>query len=148
KAFSKPQRVTSELYKSEIYQITKMIGNSVLQANVHLFSGLKIIPLATLDDSDLILSIVRKAENGLKPTVDQLKYNFISYEAVADYVFLLLFDFSINNLPSFYIEKNLYAEVAKVVGSQKIELGRVVDRILVKDGVFCATPELLSLLSC
>ncbi|BBI68835.1 hypothetical protein PKHYL_30260 [Psychrobacter sp. KH172YL61] len=76
----------SELYKSDFYQLSKMMANSLLLINSHILKGLTILPLPTLEDDSLIEKIVGSASAGLMPKVYRLKYNYMSFKSVAYFV--------------------------------------------------------------
>lgn len=135
----------SELYKSDIYQKTKMLANSILIVNAHLFSELKILPLPTLNDEQLIENIVNLAINGAKPEVDQLKYLYMSYADVARYVVecISLPSVSVNAISNLYKYKDLYQEVTKRVEPSKVVQGKEIQRTFYKDNVYCISNDLL-----
>lgn len=133
----------SELYRNDDYQKSKMIANSLLLINSHLFEQLDILPLPTLDDSKLISSIVESALNGHKPVVDKLLYNYMSFVDVANHVTSGLISGDIRPISQGYKEKNLYDEVCKHVSPTFIVEGINVERCLNNNGVFYICPELL-----
>jgi hypothetical protein len=136
----------SELYKNDFYQKTKMLANSILMINAHLFSDLKILPLPTLNDYQLIESIVRLANDGSNPKVDQLKYFYMSYADVAKYVvdYISLPAGSVNPISSLYKCKDLYQEVTKKIDSNKVIQGKEVQRTLYSDDVYCIPSDLIA----
>lgn len=136
----------SELYKNDFYQLSKMIANSLLLANSSLFTRLEIFHLPTLEDENLIQSIVDQASAGLIPKVDHLKYNYMSFECVASFIKENIFNLSKNHISDFYIRKDLYEEVTKRVDSTLILEGIEVDRTLFDSSVYHTMPEMLELL--
>ena len=136
----------SELFRADDYQRSKMLGNSVLLNNTHWLASLNILPLPTLEDDMLIGRIVAEAEAGDCPEVNRLRYNFMSFDEVAEHVVNGLLSGQIKPISEAYREKVLYDEVAKVVGEDQIKPGPEVDRTLKQDGLFLTDPALLTCL--
>ncbi|KJG56852.1 hypothetical protein UA38_12805 [Photobacterium kishitanii] len=134
----------SELYRNDEYQKSKMLANSLLLINSHLFDRLDILSLPTLDDGKLISSIVEAALNGYEPVVDKLLYNYMSFIDVANHVSSGLISGYIRPISQEYKEKNLYDEVCKHVSATFIVEGVKVDRCLNNNGIFHICPNLLS----
>lgn len=134
----------SELYRNDDYQQSKMLANSLLLVNSHIFRRLDIISLPTLDDNQLIESIVESDLEGNKPVVDKLLYNYISFSEVAEHVVDGLLSGIVLPITNKYREKNLYAEVCKRVSPSLIVEGVTVDRALNDNGVYKVCPRLLS----
>jgi hypothetical protein len=137
----------SEIYRDDFYQRSKMIANSLLIINSGFLKNLKILPLPTLDDEPLIQSIVDAAKSGSKPKVDRLKYNYMSFNLVAEFV---RDELNLNNssfITEFYKKKDLYDEVVSKVDANLVTEGKCIDRTLFNEGVYQVMPELLNILS-
>ena len=134
----------SELYRNSEYQQSKMLANSLLLVNTHIFSRLDIISLPTLDDDQLIESIVDSARKGHKPVVDKLRYNYISFKEVAVHVVDGLLTGNILPISKKYRVKDLYDEVCKHVTPSLIVEGATIDRTLNNNGIYNVCPRLLS----
>ena len=126
----------SELYRDSLYQRTKMLGVSLLIANSARFDKLSILPLPTLDSEDLVNRIIAAAKNGDKPVVDQLVYNAMDYDDVADYVLNLLLGLDEGFITSRYRTKNLLNEVLGRVSLGSVIIGQKIDRTLKSDGIY------------
>lgn len=139
----------SELYRSDFYQQSKMLANSLILVNQGLFKTVKILPLPTLEDDSLINGIVDSALAGLSPIVNRLKYNYMSFTSVAEFVKTLICDDKTqsSNIAKNYIEKDLYREVIKKVSTSLITEGEVIDRVLCSDDVYHVMPSLIKKLS-
>lgn len=133
----------SELYRADAYQKSKMLANSLLLTNAHFFSALEIICLPTLDDRELIESIIISALSGKCPVVDDLVYNYMSYDQVAEHVVSGVLLGVVPPIAHQYEERNLYEQVCKVVPENLIVRGRAVDRALRHGGAFTVCPDLL-----
>lgn len=137
----------SELYKSDFYQLSKMMANSLLLINSHIFKNLIIIPLPTLEDDLLIEKIVGSASAGLMPKVDRLKYNYMSFKSVAHHVKDLITENDNIKITNLYEKKDLYDEVIRKIDASYIIEGEVIDRALLNNGVYHIMPDLLESLS-
>jgi nucleoside-diphosphate-sugar epimerase len=139
----------SELYSSDFYQQSKMLANSLILINQGVFSEVTILPLPTLDDETLVNGIVDSALKGLKPTVNRLKYNYMSFISVAEFVSSIIYDNSRQNrnIADHYMVKDLFLEVTKLIDSSLITQGDVIDRVLCVDDVYHVMPELIKNLS-
>lgn len=133
----------SELYKNDFYQLSKMIGNSLLLTNIGLFERLKILYLPTLEDEKLIQDIVDSAFKGLMPKVDRLKYNYMTFECVADFVKQEIVEVNNNHISDFYVERDLYEEVVKRVDQSLVIEGIKIDRSLFDGISYYAMPQML-----
>lgn len=134
----------SELYKCEDYQVSKMIGNSVLLANSHTYEKLTTFPLPTLEDASLIKTIVTKASNGENPIVDELVYNFMSVDAVVSYVYGYVVGHEDHRISRKFQVRNLYEQVSSLVNHKSIQKGKFIDRALLKDDVYATSTSLTS----
>ena len=137
----------SELYKDDFYQKSKMIANSLLLINLGVFKDLKILPLPTLEDDQLINKIVGLASAGSTPKVDRLKYNYMSFKDVAKFLKNIVVNRSNIFISDFYVKKDLYDEVVKRVDAGLVVEGRLVDRVLLDSGVYQVMPEMIESLS-
>jgi nucleoside-diphosphate-sugar epimerase len=126
----------SELYRDSLYQRTKMLGVSLLIANSARFDKLSILPLPTLDSEDLVNRIIAAAKNGDKPVVDQLVYNAMDYDDVADYVLNLLLGLDEGFITSRYRTRNLLNDVLGRVSQDSVIIGQKIDRTLTSDGIY------------
>ncbi|NOI82318.1 NAD(P)-dependent oxidoreductase [Vibrio tubiashii] len=139
--FSRGKRVIhfstlSQLYKHDTYQRSKLIGDSLLMINKHIFKELHLIYLPTIEDSLLINSICDKANSGEAPVVDHLKYNYMSFEDVGNYVANNInSNFSIP-ISKYFQLKDLYNEVNKFVSSELLKEGPFIDRTLMSEDAF------------
>lgn len=137
----------SELYKNDFYQLSKMMANSLLLINSHIFKDLFILPLPTLEDDLLIEKIVSSASAGLMPKVDRLKYNYMSFKSVAYHVKDIIIDNNNVQITDLYEEKDLYEEVVRKIKASYIVEGKIVDRVLNDNGIYYVMPDLLRSLS-
>lgn len=133
----------SELYRDDIYQKSKMLANSLLIANTHIFTKLDILSLPTLDDDHLIKSIVTSAYEGKRPVVDELDYNYMSFDTVANHILDGLVSGFIKPISENYIMKNLYNEVCKQVSDQLIIKGEKINRRLKENNIYTVCPNFL-----
>ncbi|QXB86681.1 hypothetical protein I6L24_03490 [Acinetobacter lwoffii] len=138
----------SEIYKADFYQKSKMLANSLLLINSNIFENLHILPLPTLDDINIINSIVSKAMKGEKPVVDELIYNYMSFNEVAELTKNLVSNTS-SYIPisNYYTKKNLYDEVIKIVEPNLIIKGKYIDRALFNNGIYYVMPSLINSLA-
>lgn len=137
----------SELYKADFYQQSKMLANSILLINSGLLKRLHILPLPTLDDANLIQKIVNSARKGEQPVVNELVYNYMSFDEVAQVTKDLVLDSNNNvHISKYYSKKNLYDEVVKLIDPSLIIKGKYIDRVLINDDVYCVMPSLLDTL--
>lgn len=121
-----------------------MLANSLLLINSGLLRKLHILPLPTLDDANLIEKIIYSAKKGNRPVVDELIYNYMSFDQVAKVTKELVSDISSNiHISKYYTKKNLYAEVVKLIDPNLIIKGKRIDRTLINDDVYCVMPSLL-----
>jgi len=134
----------SELYRADHYQKSKMLANSLLLINSHILNKLDILTLPTLDDEVLISGIVSLIMKGESPVVDDLYYNYMSYDHVAKHVADGLLSGSILPVSNSFIEKNLYDEVCMRVGGRSVIKGRSLDRSLRSKNIFTVCPNLLT----
>lgn len=137
----------SELYKSDFYQLSKMMANSLLLINSHILKGLTILPLPTLEDDSLIEKIVGSASAGLMPKVYRLKYNYMSFKSVAYFVKDMITENDDIKITDLYEKKDLYDEVIRRIDASYIIEGEVIDRTLLDNGVYHIMPDLLESLS-
>jgi hypothetical protein len=137
----------SEIYSGDFYQRSKMIANSLLIINAGIFKSLRIFSLPTIDDEVLIQGIVDSANSGFNPKVDRLKYNYMSFKAVSEFVGKAINQEVDSCIASFYEKKDLYEEVVKRVDASLIKEGKVVDRVLLEEGVYQVMPDFLNSLS-
>lgn len=133
----------SELYRDDHYQRSKMLANSLLIINSHILNKLEILSLPTLDDEQLISNIVSLIMKGESPVVDDLYYNYMSYDHVAKHVVDGLLSGSILPVSHSFIEKNLYSEVCKRVGGRSVVKGNSLDRSLKSNNIFTVCPNLI-----
>ena len=134
----------SELYRHDNYQISKMLGNSVILSNTHLFSRFYILPLPTLEDTLLVKNIVESIRSGGDPVVDKVLYNYMSFSDVSNHVAKGLLDGIIPPISTQYKQKNLYDEVCRQLSSNIVVEGATFDRTMSNDGLFEVCPMLLS----
>lgn len=137
----------SELYKNDFYQLSKMMANSLLLINSHIFKNLMILPLPTLEDDLLIEKIVSSASAGLMPKVDRLKYNYMSFKNVAYHVKDIIIGNDNIQMTDLYEEKDLYEEVIRKIKASCVLEGKIVDRVLHDNGIYYVMPDLLRSLS-
>lgn len=133
----------SELYRDDHYQKSKMLANSLLLINSHILNKLDILTLPTLDDEVLISGIASLIMKGESPVVDDLYYNYMSYDHVAKHVVDGLLSGSIPPISNAFVEKNLYTEVCKRVGERSVDKGNYLDRSLKSNNIFTVCPNLL-----
>ncbi|MEZ8698467.1 SDR family oxidoreductase [Vibrio lentus] len=145
--FCKGKRVVhfstlSFLYRNDVYQQTKLIGDSILMLNKHHFEDLDIHYLPTLDDELLIETLVGKAKGGLYPIIDRLKYQYISYEDIAQYLYSSLIEEKPQPISSYFTTKDLYEEVISVVGSGIVTEGEILNRSCIESEYIISNIEL------
>ena len=133
----------SELYRLDCYQQSKMLANSILISNAHIFSDIYILALPTLDDADLVDSIVAQAKLGKMPVVNKLIYNYMSFSAVSSFVVSLVEGSGSREISSLYEVRDLYDEVVRIVGADKIIEGDIIDRHLLNGDVYSVCPKIL-----
>lgn len=131
----------SELYKFDNYQISKMVGSNLLNANAHIFNSLQIIPIPTLEDSSLVDMLIEKSKTACV-TVDRLKYSYMEASEVASSVVKSITIGQKLNLISFYTAKDLYSEVQSKVSKEQLTEGKLIDRTSIIDGRVVATSHL------